>query len=637
MDAPDTPPEQVPSSNTTTCLRPDPGFVWLTGCAAAGADAPLSSGGDAVHDDPFRTPPFQQVASQQESSRVTENIEELGQAGWVESERDKFNKLQAELDKPRGKLDYAPFTDEEWVDKGYEVPKKDRVKRMARLGQGGFMTTYRMKNAAGECFAVKMVQTADMSFEGITREAVEREARTLERMKHKNVIRYDRLYEDAEEEVVGIVMEWAQGGSLTDLIKARKKRSQNVGMSELLDMSIQMAKALDYIHGEDILHILHRDVKADNVLLANAEGGPVCIKLADFGVAAVLTHTARTKSQTAIRGTERYYSPEKATSTAYGTKAEMWAVGCIIIELACCDFLTGALWSVGNLEVQDRRNKYFTQVRERLPGLADIAENLLDSDPTSRRSAPDLLRSLQTLNDDLEQDQPHPNKKQEVASAADFTLEQHDLPDQGGKVVSGSSKSEASVLSPPQQTLKNCHEQDQQTRNVAIGSASGAACSEGGHPSQEAVVDEWYALAPPPNEDAHSEDRLARLFENEMNRLFPINKKEMLVEDRPNDMLDAGSTITQRQGYAWPERSTPLLAVELYEQGKAMAVESLLKANADPNAQDPVSIHIHTEAERVEKEGRCLASMTVAPQVCNYLTYSFFLHIILYICASSDL
>jgi hypothetical protein len=68
-----------------------------------------------------------------------------------------------------------------------------------------------------------------------------------------------------------------------------------------------------------------------------------------------------------------------------------------------------------------------------------------------------------------------------------------------------------------------------------------------------------------------------------------------------------------------------------------MAVESLLKANADPNAQDPVSIHIHTEAERVEKEGRCLASMTVAPQVCNYLTYSFFLHIILYICASSDL
>jgi hypothetical protein len=50
-------------------------------------------------------------------------------------------------------------------------------------------------------------------------------------------------------------------------------------------------------------------------------------------------------------------------------------------------------------------------------------------------------------------------------------------------------------------------------------------------------------LPPPPNEDAHSEDRLARLFENNMNRFFSINKKEMLVEDRPNDMLDACSTI----------------------------------------------------------------------------------------------
>jgi hypothetical protein len=49
-------------------------------------------------------------------------------------------------------------------------------------------------------------------------------------------------------------------------------------------------------------------------------------------------------------------------------------------------------------------------------------------------------------------------------------------------------------------------------------------------------------LPPPPNEDAHSGDRLARLFENNMTR-FSINKEEMLVEDRPNDMLDAGSTI----------------------------------------------------------------------------------------------
>jgi serine/threonine protein kinase len=292
------------------------------------------------------------------------------------------------------KLDYAPLTQEEWESKNMrEVPKnfvKDSTgKKMAKLGNGGCMTVYRMKNTEGKFFAVKTVEESEE-----TRVHVEREAFTLERMKHRHVIRYYRIHENDDEGEVGIVMEWAQGGSLADLIKARKKRSQKVGTSELLEINIQMATALDYVHGEGVLH---RDVKADNVLLANADGGKVCIKLADFGVAAVLTHTPLTKSQTAGKGTERYYSPEKARSKAYGSKADMWAVGCIIIELACCDILIGALWSVDDLEVQDRRNKYFAQVDKRCPGLANIVHNLLDSDAACRRSASELRRPLEKL------------------------------------------------------------------------------------------------------------------------------------------------------------------------------------------------------------------------------------------------
>ncbi len=137
-----------------------------------------------------------------------------------------------------------------------EVPKnfvKDSTgKKMAKLGNGGCMTVYRMKNAEGKFFAVKTVEESEE-----TRAHVEREAFTLERMKHRHVIRYYRIHENDDEGEVGIVMEWAQGGSLADLIKARKKRSQKVDTSELLEINIQMATALDYVHGEGILH---RDV-----------------------------------------------------------------------------------------------------------------------------------------------------------------------------------------------------------------------------------------------------------------------------------------------------------------------------------------------------------------------------------------
>jgi hypothetical protein len=80
----------------------------------------------------------------------------------------------------------------------------------------------------------------------------------------------------------------------------------------------------------------------------------------------------------------------------------MWALGCILVELASCRRLQGSLWA-DTVEVNDRRNKYFLQVHERGPVLGDIAKSLLDRDATSLLSALELHVCLDKLKNCLEQ------------------------------------------------------------------------------------------------------------------------------------------------------------------------------------------------------------------------------------------
>ena len=110
-----------------------------------------------------------------EGSRVKAAETEAFRA-WEEKEaRDKGHK-DPELD-----LEFDPFTEGEWLARGKTVPKKDKARRMAMLGKGAFMSTFRKRDrlaAPGQVrrFAVKVVDREDMELQGITEEQVRREA-----------------------------------------------------------------------------------------------------------------------------------------------------------------------------------------------------------------------------------------------------------------------------------------------------------------------------------------------------------------------------------------------------------------------------------------------------------------------------
>jgi serine/threonine protein kinase len=242
-------------------------------------------------------------------------------------------------------------------------------------------------------FAVKVISAEKIEDMQIGADDVRREAKTLGMLRHKNVIRYFGLIETDEE--FALVMELAEGGSLADLITNTKTSAsgQGVQMGEVLEMTGQLSSALDYIHGQGIVH---RDVKADNILLAHMNGaGPLCVKLADFGMAAVLA-TGAGSNLLSKGGTPPYFAPERGKDKAYGAMADMWALGCVLIELVTLTRLQRGLWN-DDIEVVERRNHLLGQVKLRDKAIGMLVQGLLEMDKSCRLSAIGLKAACSAL------------------------------------------------------------------------------------------------------------------------------------------------------------------------------------------------------------------------------------------------
>ncbi|CAM9705604.1 unnamed protein product [Chrysoparadoxa australica] len=125
-----------------------------------------------------------------------------------------------------------------------------------------------------------------------------------------------------KEQSLWIVMELLEGGSLADLMKANELTFDEPTVAWII---AEVLRALDYLHSE---RKIHRDVKADNILLA----GDGSLRLGDFGVSTQLTDSVD-KRNTFV-GTPYWMAPEVITQTKYDAKADIWSLGITAIELA---------------------------------------------------------------------------------------------------------------------------------------------------------------------------------------------------------------------------------------------------------------------------------------------------------------
>ncbi|XP_038689940.1 cysteine-rich receptor-like protein kinase 10 isoform X2 [Tripterygium wilfordii] len=192
-----------------------------------------------------------------------------------------------------------------------------------KLGQGGFGAVYKGRLYNGQEIAVKRLAMGsgqgDIEFKN--------EVLLVAKLQHRNLVRLLGFCLEGDERI--LIYEFVANTSLDHFIFDPLKRGQ-LDWESRSKIIGGIARGLLYLHEDSRLRIIHRDLKASNVLL-DAEMNP---KIADFGMARLFEQMDETQIYTnRIVGTYGYMAPEYAMEGLFSVKSDVYSFGILMLEI----------------------------------------------------------------------------------------------------------------------------------------------------------------------------------------------------------------------------------------------------------------------------------------------------------------
>lgn len=266
------------------------------------------------------------------------------------------------------------------------------------LGKGGMGTVWvAVQEPLGREVALKLIRT-ELVNEARVRERFRREARLVAQLNNPHIV---TVLDFGETDAPGggttlfIAMELLRGRTLRERL-----RSGPVSPRESALIVREIADALVTAHAGGVIH---RDLKPDNVMLAENGPRPASVKLVDFGVARSLTPEAGSQrlTQTGVMvGTPGYLAPEVVLGEEAGPSSDLYSVGVLWFEMLARrqPFAAQTPLALAMMHASEPAPRLKDKVPTVPTGLADLVDELLRKDPAGRpRDAAALVSRVEEL------------------------------------------------------------------------------------------------------------------------------------------------------------------------------------------------------------------------------------------------
>jgi serine/threonine-protein kinase len=275
----------------------------------------------------------------------------------------------------------------------------DRYRLVDLVGEGGMGAVYRAEHIRmGKALALKILRGDFAAGTG----AVDRflaEARIVSRLSHPHTI---AVFDFGEIDDAGsgfyLAMEYVPGKDLATVLK----ESGSLPESRVVEIGQQILGSLAEAHDAGIVH---RDMKPGNVMLMRTRSGEDFVKVLDFGIAKLrhagpdagsggLGASSTTTNTGMIVGTPNYIAPEQARAESIDARTDIYAVGCLLYELACGHppFQAPSPMAVVQAHLRDEPPPLASQAPGISRGFAEVIHRALRKPPDERFPSADAMR-----------------------------------------------------------------------------------------------------------------------------------------------------------------------------------------------------------------------------------------------------